>query len=282
MTLDSNWFSEAYTDGGSAFSMKLAPGKKLKEVQSPYQKIEIYDTESFGKLMVIDGCIMLTSRDNFIYHEMLSHPVMFTHPNPKRVLIIGGGDCGTLREVLKHSQVESATQVDIDEQVTRLSEQFFPELCESNNDKRADLRFDDGIAWVKNTADGYYDIIIVDSTDPVGPGEVLFTKEFFINCKRILNKDGLFVQQSESPLYHSNNIIKSMHQNLRGAGFSDTQTLLFPQCVYPSGWWSCTMASKDGKIPTPRNTKLFSTQYYNHDVHQASKVLPEFMRAALA
>lgn len=282
MTLDNNWFSEVYNEGGSAFSMKLAPGKKLKEVQSPYQKIEIYDTETFGKLMVIDGCIMLTSRDNFIYHEMLSHPVMFTHPDPKRILIIGGGDCGTLREVLKHSQVQTATQVDIDEQVTRLSEQFFPELCESNNDKRADLRFDDGIAWVRNASDGYYDIIIVDSTDPVGPGEVLFTKEFFSNCKRILGKGGLFVQQSESPLYHSSSIIKSMHQNLRSAGFSDTQTLLFPQCVYPSGWWSCTMACKDGKIPTARNTKLFSTQYYNHEVHQASKVLPEFMKAALA
>ena len=282
MTLDSSWFSEAYKDGGSAFSMKLGQGKKLKEVQSPYQKIEIYDTETFGKLMVIDGCIMLTTRDNFIYHEMMSHPVMFTHPNPKRVLIIGGGDCGTLREVLKHPQVQTATQVDIDEQVTRLSEEFFPELCESNNDKRAELRFDDGIAWVRNAADGYYDVIIVDSTDPVGPGEVLFTKEFFSNCKRILGAGGLFVQQSESPLYHSNSIIKSMHQNLRSAGFGDTQTLLFPQCVYPSGWWSCTMACKDGKIPAVRNQKSFTTQYYNHDVHQASKVLPEFMKNALA
>lgn len=281
MTLDSNWFSEAFNDGGSAFSMKLGSGKKLKEVQSPYQKIEIYDTETFGKLMVIDGCIMLTTRDNFIYHEMMSHPVLFTHPNPKRVLIIGGGDCGTLREVLKHPQVQTATQVDIDEQVTRMSEQFFPELCESNNDKRAELRFDDGIAWVRNAADGYYDIIIVDSTDPVGPGEVLFTKEFFSNCKRILGAGGLFVQQSESPLYHSNSIIKSMHQNLRSAGFADTQTLLFPQCVYPSGWWSCTMACKDGKIPAARNQKSFATQYYNHEVHQASKVLPEFMKIAL-
>ncbi|HEX5637582.1 MAG TPA: polyamine aminopropyltransferase [Gammaproteobacteria bacterium] len=282
MTLDSNWFSEAFNDGGSAFSMKLGPGKKLREVQSPYQKIEIYDTETFGKLMVIDGCIMLTTRDNFIYHEMMSHPVMFTHPNPKRVLIIGGGDCGTLREVLKHPQVQTATQVDIDEQVTRMSEQFFPELCESNNDKRAELRFDDGIEWVRNAADGYYDIIIVDSTDPVGPGEVLFTKEFFNNCKRILGAGGLFVQQSESPLYHSHSIIKSMQQNLRGAGFADTQTLLFPQCVYPSGWWSCTMACKDGKIPAPRNQKSFATQYYNYEVHQASKVLPEFMKNALA
>lgn len=281
MTLDSNWFSEAYNDGGSAFSMKLGPGKKLKEVQSPYQKIEIYDTETFGKLMVIDGCIMLTTRDNFIYHEMMSHPVMFTHPDPKRVLIIGGGDCGTLREVLKHPQVQIATQVDIDEQVTRLSEQFFPELCDSNNDPRAELRFDDGIAWVRNAAGGYYDVIIVDSTDPVGPGEVLFTKEFFSNCKRILGKNGLFVQQSESPLYHSNTIIKDMQQNLRSAGFCDTHTLLFPQCVYPSGWWSCTVASKDGNIPNARNAKLFATRYYNHEVHQASKVLPEFMKAAL-
>lgn len=284
MALDNTWFSEAYKDGGSAFSLKLGKGGKLNEVQSPYQKIEIYDTETFGKLMIIDGCVMLSSRDNFIYHEMMAHPVLFTHPNPKRVLIIGGGDCGTLREVLKHSQVELAQQVDIDEQVTRMSEKYFPELCESNNDSRAELHFDDGIAWVRNAPDGYYDVIIVDSTDPVGPGEVLFTQEFFRNSLRILGKNGLFVQQSESPLYHSNSIIKSMHQNLKAAGFAASQTLLFPQCVYPSGWWSCTMACKDGAIPAVRSdagNKKFSTLYYNLDVHKASAVLPEFMKTAL-
>jgi spermidine synthase len=284
MALDNTWFSEAYKDGGSAFSLKLGKAGKLSEVQSPYQKIEIYDTETFGKLMIIDGCVMLSTRDNFIYHEMMAHPVMFTHPNPKRVLIIGGGDCGTLREVLKHKQVELAQQVDIDEQVTRLSEKYFPELCESNNDSRAELHFDDGIAWVRNAPDGYYDVIIVDSTDPVGPGEVLFTQEFFRNSLRILGKNGLFVQQSESPLYHSSTIIKSMHQNLKAAGFAASQTHLFPQCVYPSGWWSCTMACKDGPIPAVRSEagqKAFKTEYYSLDVHKASAVLPEFMKVAL-
>jgi len=284
MTLDSNWFSEAFNDGGSAFSMKLGKGKKLKEVQSPYQKIEIYDTETFGKLMVIDGCIMLTTRDNFIYHEMMSHPVLFTHPNPKRVLIIGGGDCGTLREVLKHPQVQTATQVDIDEQVTRMSEQFFPELCESNNDQRAELRFDDGIAWVRNAADGYYDVIIVDSTDPVGPGEVLFTKEFFSNCKRILGTGGLFVQQSESPLFHAE-LIEVMHQTLRGAGFIDTRSFFFPQCIYPSGWWSGTMAGKGpltGFRKADAEARPFSTAYYNDEIHQSAFATPEFLQQRLA
>ena len=116
MTLDNEWFSEIDESQGSAFSLKVK--EKLHELQSPFQRVEVYATESFGNLMVIDGFIMLSDRDNFIYHEMLAHPALFTHPDPRRVLIIGGGDCGTLREVLKHSNVDEVTQVDIDEAVT--------------------------------------------------------------------------------------------------------------------------------------------------------------------
>lgn len=285
MSLDNTWFSEAVPAQGTAFSLKLTEAKKLEEVQSPFQKIEIFDTVNFGKLMVIDGYIMLTSRDNFLYHEMMTHPALFSHPDPRRVLIIGGGDCGTLREVLKHPNVELAQQVDIDEQVTRLAEKYFPELCESNGDRRAELHFDDGIKWLRNAESGFYDIIIVDSTDPVGPGEVLFTPEFFANCHRALSNSGLLVQQSESPLLHADSIIKSMHNNMRSAGFQSTQTLTFPQPCYPSGWWSCTMAAKFGKIPHIRTAavenKDFMTHYYNIDIHRASAALPEFLKAML-
>lgn len=282
--LDKEWFSEIYAPEGSAFSLKIKD--KLFDVRSPFQHIEIYATESFGNLMVIDGCVMLTERDNFLYHEMLAHPVLFTHPAPKRVLIIGGGDCGTLREVLKHSTVEEVTQVDIDEAVTRAAEQFFPRLCESNSDSRARLLFDDGIAWVRNARDECYDVIIVDSTDPAGPATGLFAEPFFRDCRRVLGKHGLLVQQSESPLFNLENILKPMHQAMRAAGFTDVRSLPFPQCVYPSGWWTVTLANKAGQISHFRQEdaaqKSFATDYYNVDIHRAALAMPEFMRKALS
>ena len=174
--MDSNWFSEFYEPGGSAFGLKIRA--KLHEEQSAYQRIEIYDTETFGHLMVIDGCVMLTQRDNFLYHEMMAHPALFSHAAPRRVVVIGGGDCGTLREVLRHEGIQHAIQVEIDERVTRLSEQYFPELCEANHDPRAELRFEDGIAWFANAPAASADVVIVDSTDPVGPAEGLFSEPF--------------------------------------------------------------------------------------------------------
>jgi spermidine synthase len=279
MTLDKNWFTEVYDAAGSAFSLRITA--RLQEVQSEYQKIEIYATEAFGNLMVIDGCVMLTTRDNFLYHEMLTHPALFTHSGAKRVLIIGGGDCGTLQEVLKHDSVTEAWQVDIDEQVTRMAEIYFPELCTANDDPRARLHFDDGIQWVKDAEDGYYDLIIVDSTDPVGPAEGLFSEPFFRDCHRALATGGILVQQSESPLFHRK-IIEDMHRAMKGAGFASSLTLNFPQCVYPSGWWSATMTSKDGKLDGFRRTdcsgRNFSTRYYNEDIHQAAVAQPQFMR----
>ena len=161
MTNDGTWYIEHFQPTGSAIGFRTTG--KLDEVQSPFQKIEIYGTTDWGNLMLIDGAVMLTTRDNFFYHEMISHPALYTHADPKRVVIIGGGDCGTLREVLKHQGVQSATQCDIDEQVTRMSEKYFPELCDSNGDPRAELLFDDGIAYMANCPAGSVDIVIVDS-----------------------------------------------------------------------------------------------------------------------
>jgi spermidine synthase len=232
--------------------------------------------------MVIDGCYMLTTRDNFLYHEMMSHPALFTHPNPRRVAIIGGGDCGTLREVLKHPSVEHALQVDIDERVTRLAERYFPELCESNGDPRAELYFGDGIQWMKDAEPGSVDVIIVDSTDPVGPAEGLFTEAFFRDCHRALGEQGVMVQQSESPLLHYENIIQPLHRAMRAAGFADSVTLPFPQPCYPSGWWSATMAGKGGDVRSFRVTdaqqKAFATRYYNAAIHQGALAQPEFFQ----
>ena len=283
MTLDNEWFSEIDESQGSAFSLKVK--EKLHEHQSPFQRVEVYATKTFGNLMVIDGFIMLSDRDNFVYHEMLAHPALFTHPNPRRVLIIGGGDCGTLREVLRHPNVDEVTQVDIDEAVTAAAVTYFPTLCESNSDPRAKVMFADGIAWVRDAEDGTYDVIIVDSTDPVGPAQGLFSEAFFRDCLRALSERGVLVQQSESPLFHLSNILKPMHQSMWNAGFSDVHTLHFPQCVYPSGWWSATIARNGGQVKDFRETdaanKVFATQYYNADIHRASLATPEFMRRAL-
>lgn len=281
--LDNNWFTEVFTSCGSGFSLKVKA--KLHEEQSPYQKLEIYDTETYGNLMVIDGCVMLTDRDNFLYHEMMSHPALFSHPDPKRVVIIGGGDCGTLREVLKHPGVEKVTQIDIDKLVTDLSEKYFPALCDSNDDPRAELLFEDGVKWVDECPEESIDVIIVDSTDPVGPAEGLFKVDFFKRCFRILKQGGIMVQQSESPLYHTDSIIKDLHVDMQAAGFSTTATLPFPQPVYPSGWWSCTMAGKGSDVKTFREAdsaaKTFETDYYTADMHRGALTLPPFMKKVL-
>lgn len=283
MTLDNSWFSEIYAQAGSAFSLKIE--SLLHEEQTPYQHIAIYQTEEFGRLLVIDGCIMLTDRDNFIYHEMMSHPALYSHPDPQDVVIIGGGDCGTLREVLRHARVKQAIQIDIDERVTRLSEQYFPELCESNADTRAKLLFADGIQWMQERAPESVDIIIIDSTDPVGPAEGLFRKPFYESCLRALKPGGILVQQSESPLLHADSIIRQMHESLLEAGFGGVRSLHFPQTVYPSGWWSATMAGRDGKPVFIREAearqKQFDTRYYSADIHQAAFVLPPFLEQAL-
>ena len=282
MSSSTSWFTEEVGYSGSSIGFRVT--KKLHQEQSEFQKIEIFETTDWGNLMVLDGCIMLTTRDNFLYHEMMAHPALFTHSNPKRVVVIGGGDCGTLREVLRHREVEQAVQVEIDERVTRAAEQYFPELCESNGDPRAQLLFDDGIAYMKNAAPDSVDVVIVDSTDPVGPAEGLFNEAFYQTCFKALRQGGILVQQSEPPLTQLP-LIKSMRQLMRQVGFAAVRTLPFPQPAYPTGWWSCTMARKGADLSGFRergaHSKGFPTRYYSADIHKAALVLPEFMREAL-
>lgn len=277
------WFTEVFEPSGSAFGLAITA--KLDEVQSPFQHIEIYDTTHFGKLMVIDGCTMVSTRENFLYHEMMSHPALFTHPSPKNVVIIGGGDCGTLREVLKHPGVESVHQIDIDEQVTRMAEKHFPELCASNNDPRATILFDDGIKFMREAAPESIDVVIVDSTDPVGPGEGLFNRAFYQSCLNALRPGGILVQQSESPLIHLQ-LLTDMRQAMLDAGFAALQTLNFPQMIYPSGWWTCTLARKaegfDGFREADAAAAELNTDYYNVDIHKAAMALPNFVQKAFA
>jgi len=280
-----HWCTEVHADCGSAFALKI--NKKLASKQSDFQLVEVYETENFGNLMMIDGCTMVSTKENFLYHEMMSHPALFTHPAPKTVVIIGGGDCGTLKEVLRHPGVEKAYQIDIDKVVTERSEIYFTELCSSNNDPRADIQFDDGIKFMADAADNSIDIIIVDSTDPVGPGEGLFNHAFYTNCLRALKDDGIFVQQSESPLLHLE-LLNEMRDAMTDVGFSDLQHLNFPQMIYPSGWWSATLAKKSGKFADFRTedadkaAQEWDLEYYNADVHQGAKAIPNFLKKSFS
>ena len=283
MTPSDTWFYENFSYTGSAIGFRIT--RKLEEVQSPFQKIEMFESTDWGNIMTIDGAMMVTTRNNFFYHEMMAHAPLFTHANPKNVVIIGGGDCGTLREVLKHKGVETAVQSDIDEQVTRMAEKYFPELCESNNDPRATIMFDDGLAYMQNVAAESIDLIIVDSTDPVGPAEGLFNEAFYKNCLKALRPDGLLVQQSESPLALMH-LIHEMRQAMRDAGFKNFRTLPFPQPCYPTGWWSATIASKSSCDLTKfrdadAGAKSFATKYYNLGIHQGALTMPEFMKTEL-
>lgn len=267
MIQDKNtWISETNPNYGLKLSLQVK--QRCHYEKTPYQTIEIYETEGFGYLMVIDGFFMLSQRDNFLYHEMMAHIPLLTHPNPQNVVIIGGGDCGTLTECLKHP-ITKITQIDIDQRVTELSKQYFPELCQKNNDPRVTLLFEDGIQWMKQAASASLDVIIVDSTDPFGPAEGLFTEIFYQNCYRTLRENGIIVQQSGSCLLHEKTL-KRVRSNMCAASFQTLNTFTFPQPVYPPGWWSATMATKSQKFHPIRELELLNTHYYCHGVHSAA------------
>jgi spermidine synthase len=266
-----DWFTETCREAGTAMSWSI--DEHVAHVETEYQVIDIFKTTHWGYLMAIDGFVMLTSRDNFLYHEMLVHPALFSHPDPRDALIIGGGDCGTLREVLGHRGVQSVLQCEIDEEVTRLAERFFPELCERNDDPRAKLMFDDGLALIRDTEPGSLDVIIVDSTDPIGPAEGLFGPDFVAHCFSALRDGGILVQQSESPLIHGR-LIDGIRQNMQRAGFAAICTLGFPQPCYPSGWWSATQARKHGLLAPPDPERVadsgIETRYYSAELHRGA------------
>ena len=283
MSLDEkNWFTEVAEEAGTAFSLRIS--ECLHRERSAYQDIAVYQTTKFGRLLVIDGYVMLSDRDNFLYHEMLVHPALFTHAAPRRVAIIGGGDCGSLTEVMRHADVESAVQIEIDERVTRVAEQWFPGLGAGAGDPRATLLFEDGIAWMKQAPSASLDVIIVDSTDPIGPAAGLFNAPFYTECRRVLGRGGILVQQSESPLLHLD-LIRDMRRAMAEAGFGALSTLTFPQPVYPSGWWSATMARTGANLNGFREAAAerrgFRTRYYSAATHRAALALPPFVSGFL-
>lgn len=255
--------------------------ESLYKETSPYQTLEIVQTPEFGKVMLLDGVLMLTEKDEFVYHEMLCHPSLITHPHPEKVLIIGGGDCGTLTRVLQHPGVQKVVQVEIDEMVTRVAKEHFPALTEAINDPRSELLFEDGIAYLKGL-ENVFDVILVDSTDPVGPAEGLFRRSFLADCEKALKQDGILCLQSESPWIDSlQPVIKQVNDDLKSL-FPIVAPYTAAIQTYQAGLWMFQMASK---LHDPQKVdaadliynRHLQCSYYNAGIHQAAFCLPEFV-----
>ncbi|NLM45719.1 MAG: polyamine aminopropyltransferase [Firmicutes bacterium] len=269
------WYTEKQTPN---LGITCLIRETLCHYQTRYQDLAILDTVQFGRMLVLDGMVMTTEKDEFVYHEMLAHIAMQSHPEPRHVLIVGGGDGGVLREVLKYDSVERATLVEIDAEVIEAAKKYLPSIAAGFADPRATVLVADGMEHVKQVA-GEYDVILVDSTEPVGPGAKLFTSEFYRNVYRALKKDGLMVAQTESPFYNGD-LIAEITASLQRI-FPLTKLYLASVPTYPSGLWSFTAASKCYD-PEHCRKKPLQAKYYTYDVHTACFVLPGFVRELVA
>lgn len=275
-----------FTERDDKIALSLKHDGKLYDVQSDYQKVAIYNTQAYGNMLTLDGMVMTTEKDEYVYHEMITHVPVLTHPNPKRALVIGGGDGGTVRELLRHEQLEDVVLVEIDDKVIEASKLHLPSIASALDDPKLDLVVDDGIEYVKNTPDGAFDIVIVDSTDPVGPAEGLFTVEFYQDVHRILSNDGVMITQSESPRFNSK-VFKEIYQTYRGIfGQNNVHCYLAYIPTYPTGMWSFSYSSKGSAHPlngfdakkSAEFAKNHELQYYNDGIHQAAFALPSFVK----
>ncbi len=271
------WFTEAHPASHRGLTFRVR--RVLESKKSRYQQIDILETEDGERLFVLDGMVMLTTRDEFVYHEMLAHVALMAHPAPRRVLIVGGGDGGTAREVVKHPTVEHVDLVDIDEDVFELSRRHLPETAVAFGDPRVHLRAEDGAAFVKNAREPY-DVVLVDSTEPIGPGAVLFGAQFHGDIHRALGPQGLMVCQSDTPFFDGDTI-RELHRTIRPI-YASVDLYLASVPVYPSGLWSFTLGTKakQGARPAePLRTPPaeWGLKYYSPEVHRACFALPPFV-----
>ncbi len=270
------WFNELHSP---TTGIVLEVGEPIAFKRSKYQEIQIFDNEFFGRVLILDGCVMTTERDEFFYHEMLVHPSLVVHPKPTDILIIGGGDGGTLREVLRYKEVNKAVLVELDRDVIELARKYLPTLSVSFSDPRARIVIENGVSFVKKTPEKF-DVVIIDSTDPVGPAEVLFSSEFYLDVKRILNEDGILVFQCESPIYHlqfikeQKEILSDLFENVH---FYNTVVPTYPGALWSFAFSSDSVDPLDIKREPPAGLK-----FYSIDIHRAAFALPPFMRDELA
>ncbi len=245
------WFTE-YHKNTIGFSLKVK--ETLFVGESEYQKIQVIDTEAFGKVLLLDGLFMTTVRDEWTYHELLVHPAMFLHTKPENVLVIGGGDGGAIREIVRHESVKKAVLCEIDGLVIETCKRFFPQIaCELTGNPKVEVKVRDGVKFMEENQTTF-DVILVDSTDPIGPAVGLFQADFYKKCLNSLKANGILVAQSESPFYDIE-IIQDMQKNLQQAGFPIIRFYWGFVPTYPSGMWSWVMASKKYDPITDMNIK---------------------------
>jgi spermidine synthase len=280
------WFTER--NETAAFSLRHK-GDRLFAGQSDFQKVEIYDTYAFGRLLTLDGMVVTTEKDEYVYHEMISHVAMQVHPHPRRVLIIGGGDGGVAREVLRYESVEEVVMVEIDGMVIDAAKEFLPEIASAFGNPRLKLHIEDGVQYVSDCPDGAFDVAIIDSKDPVGPAEGLFTGQFYRGVHRILGLSGIMVTQSESPSYNPS-VFREIFDCHRGIyGQDRVSCYLAYIATYPSGMWSFSVSTKGGIHPLQNldtaKSEAFAMKhqlkYYNPEIHRAAFALPGFVKELL-
>lgn len=276
------WYTENHTDNVK-FSIKV--DKHLRSAESEYQRIDIFESKEFGRMLTLDGYLMVTEKDEYIYHEMITHIPMAVNPDITNVLVIGAGDGGTVRELTRYNNIKNIDMVEIDEMVVEICREYLPQTACRLSDPRVNIFYQDGLRFVRSK-ENEYDLIIVDSTDPFGVGEGLFTKEFYGNCFKALKNDGILVNQHESTFYTSYaNSMKRAHSRIKS---------IFPIALvyqahiptYPSGHWLFGFASKKYDPRTDLkadrwNSLGIKTKYYNTYLHTGCFAIPNNVRDQL-
>ena len=277
------WYTEEWTDN-VRFSIKV--DNHLFSDKSEFQQVDVFESKEFGKFLTLDGLMMVNYKDEFIYHDMIVHTPMATNMNIKNVLVIGGGDGGTVRELTRYPQIEKIDMVEIDKMVVDVTRKYIDICACKLDDKRVNLYYEDGVAFVRNAKDASYDLIIVDSTDPIGPGEGLFSVDFYKDCYRVLGEDGILVNQNESPYFDFNaKEMKRANNKIKNL-FEVTRVYQAHIPTYPSGHWLFGFASKKFDPIKNHNKEAWEnlnlkTKYYNSDIHKGAFMLPQYVKDML-
>jgi spermidine synthase len=277
------WFTDK--DEEQALSLRFT-GDVLFDVQSPFQRVRILESYKYGKMLALDDMVMTTEKDEFHYHEMISHPALFSLPSAKNVLIIGGGDGGTAREVLRHKNIEQVTMVEIDGEVIEACKIHLPNIAAEFDNPKLTLLVDDGIEFLKNAIPNSYDLIIVDGSDPVGPAEGLFSVEFYTKCYAALKNDGILVAQGESPKFNEKAFTELNHTLQTIFGLDKAPISLFFVPTYPTGMWSfqygikgnITLKEVKNKAEIQEFVVNEGLRYYNEEIHANTFALPNFVK----
>ena len=276
------WFSEKQTKDVK-FSIRV--DRQLYSGQSEFQRIDIFESPEFGRFLTLDGYMMLTEKDEFIYHEMITHIPMAVHPKAEKVLVIGAGDGGVIRELVRYPEIKQIDLVEIDDMVVEVCRKYLPKTACCLDDERVNIRYEDGLKYIRR-CENKYDLIIVDSTDPFGPGEGLFTREFYVNCYKALKEDGIMVNQHESPFYEEDaRACQRAHRNITET-FPVSRVYQAHIPTYPSGHWLFGFASKKyHPLKHLRekewNTRGIQTRYYTTTLHKGAFYLPAYVEELL-